>query len=404
MAPLIIDGAAAADASAATLAVRPGTAVVRFSVEPSSGAGAVARVHASAIEGLMATRELLASPAAADLRSIVFTADAREDEAANLLASFVSCFGKTIARELARSNVTVNMVGGRLDDPGTAALLSFLLSDDARFITGQSFGAAGQRLASPGITPPSPAPGGWVLVSGGAGEIGGAVTRRLHADGWRIVIGHRGRSDAEALALSLSSDGSTCRTLVLDIEDDKAIASAAGALPIDGTLAGLVLCSGWNLTHPFSTTDAAEWHRTLRTNFTGPALLTEALFAGDRASPGFVIAIGSEAGRAGDSGRAVYAGAKAAVTRYTSLVAQRSAPLRAATVAPGPVDTPLLRGTHGDDPAAAEKGMERLARLIPLGRLGRPEEIAAAVSFVAGPAGTACHGEVVSVGGGITMQ
>jgi 3-oxoacyl-[acyl-carrier protein] reductase len=88
------------------------------------------------------------------------------------------------------------------------------------------------------------------------------------------------------------------------------------------------------------------------------------------------------------------------------MVATMNAPgraLRATTVSPGPIDTPLLHQTHGTL-ERAERGIAKLEALVPLGRLGLAEEVADAVSFVFSPAGACLGGELLSVGGGITMQ
>jgi 2-hydroxycyclohexanecarboxyl-CoA dehydrogenase len=359
--------------------------------------------HAAILEGVEAAAQLLQAERESGLRSLVLIADDDGSATAAMVASFAAGFGKTLARELARAGMRVNAVGGDLtEERSVAASASFLLSNEAAFITGQSFGSAGARLAAPQSRPKQVPASGWLLVSGGAGAIGSAVTRRLHRDGWKILIGHRGRTDADELARSLSSDASTCCTVSLDVEDLGQIEAFDPGQVIDEPLAGVVMCSGWNLTHPFWLSEAAEWDRTLRINFTGPALLARQLVRAK--SPGIVVAIGSEAGRAGDAGRAVYAGAKAAIARFTAELSARYDTIRAITVAPGPVDTPLLRGTHGEDAAEVEKGLEKLARLIPLGRMGLPDEIAAAVSFATSPAGQAVDGEIISVGGGITMQ
>lgn len=380
------------------------TSVVCFSQRGGMILDPVA-VHDAMMAGIRATATVLQGDSRQSLRSMVLVADGDGCGNASILASFLSCLGKTLARELARSRTTVNVVGG--DFAGGAdlpALIGFLLSDEARFITGQSFGTAGVRLANPRCAARTALADGWLLVSGGAGAIGSAVTRRLHADGWKILIGYRTGGEAGLLARDLSPDGTTCRVLTLDMEDEDAIRAVPDILHLGQALSGLILCSGWNMTHAFWTSGEAEWQRTLRVNFTGPALLAERLFGASTGNSGKVVTIGSEAGRAGDAGRAVYAGAKAAMTRYTSLLAEANGAVHAVTIAPGPVDTPLLRNTHGSHPEDVAKGLERLQRLIPLGRMGSREEIAAAISFATSPNGVAVNGELISVGGGITMQ
>jgi 2-hydroxycyclohexanecarboxyl-CoA dehydrogenase len=319
----------------------------------------------------------------------------------------VAAFSKSLAREHASSGATVNAVGvdGRSDDDDQRLRTAtrYLLSDAAAFVTGQAWGCAGIPLGQPRPAGTGIAGPGIALVSGGAGGIGAAITRRLHRDGWRLVIGHVRSRPAELLARELDPTGETCQLVSLDLESPDSVRSAVRALEQSGAgLDAAVLVGGWNQTRRFVDTAAEEWSRTLAINLTGPLRLLAALDRHLRQGNRTVVGIGSESARIGDSRRAVYAAAKAGLAAALSTFNGGPDGLRAATVSPGPVDTPLLHQTHADE-QSARRTIERLRRLIPLGRLGRPEEIAEVVALLCSPAGRFLAGEVISVGGGITM-
>ena len=108
--------------------------------------------------------------------------------------------------------------------------------------------------------------------------------------------------------------------------------------------------------------------------------------------------VSSDAGRVGSSGEAVYAGAKGGVIAFTKSLARETARhgITANVVCPGPTDTPLFR-------AQAERLQEALLRAIPMGRLGAPEDVAAAIAFFASEDAGFVTGQVLSVSGGLTM-
>jgi 2-hydroxycyclohexanecarboxyl-CoA dehydrogenase len=119
---------------------------------------------------------------------------------------------------------------------------------------------------------------------------------------------------------------------------------------------------------------------------------------------GRIINISSDAGRVGSSLESVYAGAKGAVIAFTKTIARETARdgVTANVVCPGPTNTEMLRdvaAAHAD----AEKVLERMARAVPMKRLGRPEDVAAAVRFFASEAAGYITGQTLSVSGGLTM-
>ena len=119
---------------------------------------------------------------------------------------------------------------------------------------------------------------------------------------------------------------------------------------------------------------------------------------------GRLVNIGSDAGRVGSSLEAVYSGAKGGVIAFTKTVAREVARsgVTANTVCPGPTRTPMLEG-FAEDPERGAKLMEALERAVPMRRLGEPEDVAAAVAFLASEQAGFITGQTLSVSGGLTM-
>jgi 2-hydroxycyclohexanecarboxyl-CoA dehydrogenase len=120
---------------------------------------------------------------------------------------------------------------------------------------------------------------------------------------------------------------------------------------------------------------------------------------------GRVINIGSDAGRVGSSLEAVYSGAKGGIIAFTKTLAREVATkgVTVNTVCPGPADTPLLRRFASDSGQDGEKVVASLTRAVPMRRLARPADVAAAVAFFAGDDTSFITGQTLSVSGGLTM-
>jgi len=167
----------------------------------------------------------------------------------------------------------------------------------------------------------------------------------------------------------------------------------------------LVNCAGWDELRPFLDTDEPFWERVIAVNYWGCLRTTRATLAG-MAERGFgrVVNVASDAARVGSSGEAVYAGAKAAVVAFTKTIAREFARrgVTANVVCPGPTDTPLLRGMAASSSDSARL-LEGLGRAVPMRRLGRPEDVAPAVAFLASEQAGYITGQTLSVSGGLTM-
>ena len=228
-------------------------------------------------------------------------------------------------------------------------------------------------------------PRGLALVSGGSGDIGAAICRALHADGWGLAIGYVSRERAESLAAELAAHGPPATAVPLDLTDRAGIRSSIEALlAAEGSVEALVLNAGWNQARSFLDTGEQQWRTTLAVNLVGPMLAIQlCLPSMVRAGGGAIVAITSEAARVGDAGNAVYSAAKAGLTSLLrTLVREHGRDgVRANAVAPGPIDTSLLRHAF-EDPETADEAIAKLTRLVPQRRLGRPTEVAAAVRYL----------------------
>ncbi len=167
----------------------------------------------------------------------------------------------------------------------------------------------------------------------------------------------------------------------------------------------LVNAAGWDEFHPFLETDEDFWRRVIAVNFEGCLRTTHAVLGGmTERGWGRLVNIASDAARVGSSGEAVYAGAKAAVVAFTKTIAREAARagVTANAVCPGPTETPMLTDMAARTPDAAQL-RAALERAVPMRRLGRPEDVAAAVAFLASEEAGFVTGQTLSVSGGLTM-
>ena len=163
--------------------------------------------------------------------------------------------------------------------------------------------------------------------------------------------------------------------------------------------------AGWDELRPFLETDEPFWDRVIEVNFKGGLRLTHAVLPGMvERGWGRIVNIGSDAGRVGSSLESVYSGAKGGVIAFTKTIAREVARsgVTANTVCPGPTETPMLEQMAGADEQGA-KVIEAMRRAVPMKRLGTPEDVAAAVAFLASDEAGFITGQTLSVSGGLTM-
>jgi 3-oxoacyl-[acyl-carrier protein] reductase len=236
------------------------------------------------------------------------------------------------------------------------------------------------------------------LVTGASGGIGGAIARGLHEQGATVGLSGTRREALETLAASLCG-----RTHVLPANlteagaTDKLIADAEAAM---GGLDILVNNAGILIEKPLLETTAEDFDRLMNVNLRGVFLVgREAIrLMMKNASGGRVINVASELAYLGRANASVYCASKGGVLSMTRAWAREFAPaILVNTLAPGPTETPMLTGGSTSPETLAEEGDN------PLGRIGRPEEIAAAAVFLAGPGASFMTGQCLSPNGGAAM-
>jgi 2-hydroxycyclohexanecarboxyl-CoA dehydrogenase len=235
------------------------------------------------------------------------------------------------------------------------------------------------------------------LVTGGASGIGAAIARRLAAEGAAVTIGDIDVDGAREVAAEIDADG-----IELDVTDPERVSSAIGEM---GKLDVLVNNAGTDDFDFFTEMTPQRWRRLIAVNLEGVLACTHAALPSmQRAGYGRIVNIASEAGRVGSKGSAVYSAAKGGVIAFTKTIARENGRygITSNAVAPGPIETPLLMGAlqYGE---VGERIIETMKGSTQLRRLGQPEEVAAAVAFLASEDASYVTGETLGVSGGLGM-
>jgi 2-hydroxycyclohexanecarboxyl-CoA dehydrogenase len=236
------------------------------------------------------------------------------------------------------------------------------------------------------------------LVTGGASGIGAAIARRLAAEGAEVTVGDLNLEGATQVAGEIS--GLAIELDVTDLGSAQAAVQSAG-----GTLDILINNAGTDEFGFFAQTTPEQWEKVLAVNLWGVLNCTYAALPGmQEAGYGRMVNIASEAGRVGSKGSAVYSAAKGGVISFTKVMAREGArfSITANAIAPGPIETPLLMAAK-EFGEIGEKIIETMKSGTQLRRLGQPEEVAAAVAFLASDDASYVTGETLGVSGGLGM-
>jgi 2-hydroxycyclohexanecarboxyl-CoA dehydrogenase len=236
------------------------------------------------------------------------------------------------------------------------------------------------------------------LVTGGASGIGAAIAARLAAEGAEVWVGDIDTEGAERVAGEVN--GHALELDVTEIESARAAVAAAG-----GTLDILVNNAGTDEFGFFTHTTPEQWQRVLAINLGGVLNCTHAALPGmQEAKYGRIVSLSSEAGRVGSKGSAAYSAAKGGIIAFMKAIARENARygVTANSIAPGPIETPLLMGAK-EFGEIGEKVIETMKAATQMGRLGQPEEVAAAAAFLASDDATYVTGETLGVSGGLGM-
>jgi 2-hydroxycyclohexanecarboxyl-CoA dehydrogenase len=235
------------------------------------------------------------------------------------------------------------------------------------------------------------------LVTGGASGIGAATAARLAAEGVEVWVGDINLDGAEKVAGEIAG-----HAVELDVTDLDAARSAVHAV---GELDILINNAGMDNFGFFVYVTQEQWQQVLAVNLEGAMNLTHAALAGmQERGYGRIVNIASEAGRVGSKGSAAYSAAKAGLIGFTKAIAREAARygVTANAIAPGPIETPLLMGAM-EFGEIGEKVIETMKSSTQMGRLGQPDEVAAAAAFLASDDASYVTGETLGVSGGLGM-
>ena len=232
------------------------------------------------------------------------------------------------------------------------------------------------------------------LVTGGSGDIGSAIARNLARTGIHVHVHANSRLErTEAVAADIRAAGGSADALAFDIADPVATQAAMTGLTADQPVQIVVHCAGIHLDGPLAGMSDDRWHRVINVSLHGFFHVTRPLLLPMlRTRWGRIVALSSTAGQMGNRGQANYAAAKAglhgAVLSLAKEVATRG--VTANVIAPGLIASTMTEDLF--DPA-------RVQQLVPMGRMGRPDEVAAVATFLASDAASYVSGQIIGVNG-----
>ena len=253
-----------------------------------------------------------------------------------------------------------------------------------------------------------------VIVTGGANNIGRGIALGFAAEGGRVLIADIDEERARGVAAEAGGETTAHRTDVSSWESTQAM--AARAVELYGRIDVLVNCAGGTIDRLFLEKPREEWEREVAINFWGFINCSRAVL--DQMveqRSGAVVSISSDAGRMGEWREAVYSGTKGGIIAMSKSLAREvgSKGIRFNVVCPGFIpgrkdaggdfgEGSMWSGKQGDQ--FPDELLEKIAKSYPLRRLGRPEDVAPAVLFLASDAASYITGQTLSVSGGYTMM
>jgi 2-hydroxycyclohexanecarboxyl-CoA dehydrogenase len=236
------------------------------------------------------------------------------------------------------------------------------------------------------------------IVTGAGQGIGRAIAEKLGAEGATVVV----TDLVERSAIETAEGLPGAVALGVDVTNRQAVQAMTDQVAqLFGRIDVLVNNAGWDKASPFIDSEPDDWDRAIAVNLYGVLHTCKVVLPIMAAQgSGAVVNLGSDAGRVGSSGEAVYSAAKGGVIAFTKSLAREMArhQVRVNCVCPGPTDTALFASFAGP------KLREALTKAIPFRRLGQPADVANVVAFLASDEASFVTGQTVSVSGGLTMS
>ncbi len=242
----------------------------------------------------------------------------------------------------------------------------------------------------------NPIPTRRALVTGGSGDIGGAICRQLAADGLHVIV-HASANPARALAVAaaIGQAGGSAETVTFDVADAGQAQAAIAGLLCAGPIQVVVNNAGIHDDAPMAGMSESQWKRVIDVSVHGFFHVTQPLLLPmARTRWGRIVSVSSVAAVLGNRGQCNYAAAKSALHGATKSLAREmgSRGITANVVAPG-----VISGRMADD----SFGVEQIKAMVPAGRAGTADEVAALVAFLCSDAAGYINGQVIGINGGM---
>ena len=234
------------------------------------------------------------------------------------------------------------------------------------------------------------------LVTGGSGDLGGAICRRLANGGLHVIVHANGnRARAEAVVAEIRDAGGSAEPVAFDVADADASGSAIETLLAGGPVQVIVNNAGIHDDAPMAGMSQAQWKRVIDVSLHGFFNVTQPLLMPmARTRWGRIVSISSVAGVLGNRGQTNYAAAKAALHGASKSLAREMATrnITVNVVAPG-----VIEGSMANEAFPPEM----IKQVVPAGRAGKPDEVAALVAFLCSGEAGYINGQVIGINGGM---
>ena len=243
------------------------------------------------------------------------------------------------------------------------------------------------------------------IVTGGARGIGEAICLTLARQGADVVVADILDEEGKRTEVEIKETGRRGVYIKTDVTERAQVEQMVQeTMELFGKVDILVNNAGWDKIELFSRLDPALWDKIIDLNFKHQIYTTKAVI--DHMCErryGKIVNIGSDAGRVGSTGEAVYSGCKGAVIAFTKTMARELARfgINVNCVCPGPTNTPLTESQGKEE--FASKLLQPMTKIVPLGRWAEPQDLANTVVFMASDEASYITGQVLSVSGGLTM-